>query len=227
MPEQRYDQYCPLALALDIVGGRWTLLIVRELTPGPRRFTDLVEGLPGISRKLLSDRLRDLERDGLIARTDLPPPAARQVYELTDEGRELAAATTPLIDWGSKRLGKRGRGQDFRVRWSAVGMWALADRAAAVGVQDTYQYVIGDSAFHFVIDDGTIEVRDGYADDPAVVVETDQATWLDVVSGKATAPSAAASGALTVTGDRRAAKRLQKIFPSDLSRSAALTGTLR
>src|SRR5688500_12168933 len=97
MAEQRYQQYCALARALDIVGNRWALLIVRELRPGPRRFTDLVEGLPGISRKLLTERLRELERDGIVTRTDLPPPVARQVYELTDDGRDLAAAMAPLI----------------------------------------------------------------------------------------------------------------------------------
>src|SRR5918992_4513559 len=109
MADNRYQQYCALARALDVVGDRWTLLIVRELGPGPRRFTDLVDGLPGISRKLLTERLRDLERDGIIARQELPPPAARQVYELTDDGRDLASAMAPLIGWGAKRLGERER----------------------------------------------------------------------------------------------------------------------
>src|SRR5919106_3423688 len=74
MSEHRYQQYCALARALDAVGNRWTLLIIRELRPGPRRFTDLMDGLPGISRKLLTERLRDLERDGIIRRSELPPP---------------------------------------------------------------------------------------------------------------------------------------------------------
>src|ERR687891_178138 len=95
-----YQQYCGLARALDVVGDRWTLLIVRELRPGPRRFTDLVDGLPGISRKLLSERLRELEQEGIITRRDLPPPAARQVYELTEDGRDLALAVSPLSVWG-------------------------------------------------------------------------------------------------------------------------------
>src|SRR5687767_9321616 len=97
MKEHRYQQYCGLARALDVVGDRWTLLVIRELWPGPRRFTDLIEGLPGISRKLLTERLRDLEQDGVIARTELPPPAARHVYELTPDGRELASAIQPLV----------------------------------------------------------------------------------------------------------------------------------
>src|SRR5213082_833766 len=133
MARHLYQQYCALARTLDVAGDRWTLLIVRELTPGPRRFTDLIDGLPGVSRKLLTERLRALERDGILARRELPPPAARQVYELTDEGRDLAEASAPLIVWGARRLGKRRRTDSFHPRWSAVAMAALADHNAAKG----------------------------------------------------------------------------------------------
>lgn len=212
MAEHRYNQYCALARALDLAGDRWTLLIARELAPGPRRFSDLIDGLPGISRNLLTQRLRALERDGIVARRDLPPPAARQVYELTDDGRDLATAMTPLIAWGARRLRDREQGQTFRPRWAAVAMAGLADRDAAKGVSETYQYVVGDSAFYFKVDDGSIELHDGRAEDPAVVWTTDEETWADIVSGKLTTSSAGATGALTVAGDARAAKRLRKIF---------------
>jgi DNA-binding HxlR family transcriptional regulator/putative sterol carrier protein len=215
MGDHRYQQYCALARALDVVGNRWTLLIIRELRPGPRRFTDLIDGLPGISRKLLTDRLRDLERDGIVARRELPPPAARQVYELTDDGRDLATAMAPLIAWGSRRIGERQSGESFRPRWVAVSMIGLADREAAKGVSESYQYLVGDSAFHFIVDDGSIELRDGRAEDPSVVVTTDEETWADIATGNASASSAAATGALTVAGDRQAAKRLRKIFSRD------------
>jgi DNA-binding HxlR family transcriptional regulator/putative sterol carrier protein len=221
MSEHRYHQYCALARALDVVGNRWTLLIVRELRPGPRRFTDLLEGLPGISRKLLSDRLRDLEGDGIIARKELPPPAARQVYELTDEGRALATAMAPLVAWGSRYMDEIGPTDTIRPRSAAVGMAIVADREAAKGVRETYQYIIGDASFHFKVDDGSIEVRDGRAEDASVVVTTDEDTWMDILSGKITASSAVATGALVVAGDRQSSKRLGKIFSRDrmLSRS--------
>jgi DNA-binding HxlR family transcriptional regulator/putative sterol carrier protein len=212
MTEHRYQQYCALARATDVVGNRWTLLIIRELRPGPRRFTDLVEGLPGISRKLLTERLRDLERDGIITRKELPPPAARQVYELTDDGRDLATAMVPLAAWGARRLGERQTEESFRPRWAAVAMAFLADRDDTKGVSETYQYIIGDSAFHFIVDDGSIDLRDGRAEDPTVVVTTDEETWADIATGKITPSKAAASGALSVTGDRQAAKRVGKIF---------------
>jgi DNA-binding HxlR family transcriptional regulator/putative sterol carrier protein len=212
MPEHRYQQYCALARALDVAGDRWTLLIVRELAPGPRRFTDLIDGLPGISRKLLTERLRTLERDGLIARQELPPPAARQVYELTDDGRDLAHAMAPLIAWGARRLGERKPTESFRARWPAVGMAGLADREAAKNVRESYQYVVGRSAFHFTVDDGSIRLHDGRARDPAVVLTTDEETWADIASGKIRFSSATASGALSVAGDPQAVKRLRKIF---------------
>jgi DNA-binding HxlR family transcriptional regulator/putative sterol carrier protein len=211
MAQHRYQQYCALARTLDVAGDRWSLLIVRELTPGPRRFTDLIEGLPGIPRKLLTDRLRVLERDGIIARQELPPPAARQVYALTDDGHDLAIAMAPLIAWGARRLGDRQRGESFRARWPAVAMAGLADRQAARGVSESYQYLIGDSAFHFTVNDGSIELHDGRAQDSAVTLATDEDTWADIASGKITASSAAATGALTVAGDPEAAKRLGKI----------------
>jgi DNA-binding HxlR family transcriptional regulator/putative sterol carrier protein len=215
MAEHRYQQYCALARALDVVGDRWTLLIVRELRPGPRRFTDLIDGLPGISRKLLTERLRDLEGDDIIARRELPPPAARQVYELTDDGRNLATAMAPLIAWGARRMGERQSGESFRARWPAVAMVELADRDAAKGVSETYQYLVGDSAFHFLVDDGSVELRDGRAEDPTVVVTTDEETWAAIATGNTTASTAVASGALRVEGDRHAAKRLGRIFSRD------------
>jgi DNA-binding HxlR family transcriptional regulator/putative sterol carrier protein len=206
------QQYCALARTLDVAGDRWTLLIVRELTPGPRRFTDLLDGLPRVSRNLLTGRLRALEGAGIIARRELPPPAARQVYELTDDGRDLAVAMAPLIAWGARRLGDRKPGESFRARWPAVAMAGLADREAARGVSETYQYLVGDSAFHFTVNDGAVELHDGRARDPAVTLSTDEATWADIASGKITASSAAATGALTLAGDPGAAKRLRKIF---------------
>ncbi len=212
MPEHRYQQYCGAARALDVVGDRWTLLIVRELLLGPRRFTDLIDGLPGISRNLLTERLRNLERDAIVSRQELPPPAARQVYELTEDGLDLADAMIPLVAWGTRRLGTRKPNESFRPHWAALAMATFADREAARGVNETYQYVVGGTAFHFLVDDGTIQLRYGRAEDPAVTLTTDDETWANLASGDTTASSAAAVGALTIAGDRKAVSRLARIF---------------
>ncbi len=212
MTEHRYQQYCGLARVLDVVGDRWALLIVRELIPGPRRFTDLIDGLPGISRNLLTERLRALERDGIIGRQELPPPAARQVYELTGDGRDLADAIVPLVAWGAGRLGARKPTESFRPQWAALAMATFADRKSAKGVRETYQYLVGRAAFHYTVDDGSIELHDGRVQNPAATVTTDEQTWADIASGKITGSSAAATGALTLTGDPQAAARLKKIL---------------
>lgn len=212
MPEHRYQQYCGAARALDVVGDRWTLLIVRELLLGPRRFTDLIDGLPGISRNLLTERLRTLERDGVIFRQELPPPAARQVYELTDDGRDLAGAMIPLVAWGTRRLGERRSSETFRAHWAALAMVTFADLEAARGVEESYQYVVGGTPFYFTVSDGSVQLTYGRAETPAVTLTTDEQTWADMASGRTTASAAAASGSLTLAGDRAAARRLAKIF---------------
>jgi len=104
MPARSYGQYCPVAKTLELVGERWTLLIVRELLVGPQRFTDLHAALEGIPRNLLADRLRDLEAHDIVARAELPPPAARSVYELTEAGRALLPVIGALAQWGLAHL---------------------------------------------------------------------------------------------------------------------------
>ena len=102
---KHYDQYCPAANALDVVGDRWALLVARELMQGPKRYTDLAEGLPGIGTNILAARLRDLETAGVITKKTLPPPAASRVYELTDYGLELKPVMRELALWGARSLG--------------------------------------------------------------------------------------------------------------------------
>lgn len=104
MAGRSYDQYCPIAAALDVIGDRWTLLILRELSIGERRFTDLRRALPGIAPNLLADRLRDLHHDGLVEQRELPPPAARTVYAVTAAGREVVPVLRSLARFGAGRL---------------------------------------------------------------------------------------------------------------------------
>ena len=106
---KRYKQYCPVAHALDLVGDRWALLVVRELMLGPRRYTDLAEALPGIGTNVLATRLRTLETAGVVQKTKLPPPAAVSVYELTDDGRALDDVLHSLARWGAGRSPRRTR----------------------------------------------------------------------------------------------------------------------
>lgn len=123
-----YGQYCGLALALDLVGDRWTLLIVRELLTGAKRFRDLQDGLPGIATNLLSSRLRMLEESAIVERRTLAPPAGATVYSLTNLGSELTASVHALVRWGGRFMGNRTREQAFRPHWLGVALQALGLR---------------------------------------------------------------------------------------------------
>jgi putative sterol carrier protein len=134
------------------------------------------------------------------------------VYELTDDGRDLADAMLPLVAWGVRRLGSRGPDESFRPQWAALAMAAFADRDAARGVAETYEYHVGGLVFHFAVDDGSIELHQGLAAAPAATLSMDEATWADLVSGKITGPAAIASGALVITGDPEAGARVRQIL---------------
>ncbi|MEV0445049.1 helix-turn-helix domain-containing protein, partial [Streptomyces spectabilis] len=119
-PRRSYDQFCAAARALDAVGDRWTLLIVRELLLGPRRYTDLHADLPGVSTDVLASRLKDLEQSGLATRRRLPPPASAYVYELTGRGRELTPVLRALAAWGAPELAERRPTDAVRAHWFAL-----------------------------------------------------------------------------------------------------------
>ena len=165
MPK-RYEQYCPMAHALDLVGDRWALLVIRELMHGPKRYTDLVDRLPGIGTNILATRLRDLESNGIVSRRVLPPPAASKVYELTEYGRGLRPAMRELALWGARSLGPPVVGDELFEGWLAN---ALDTVIAALAPPGRFEFRIGDEVASLV--DGV--VLDGPIDDPDVVVEAD------------------------------------------------------
>jgi DNA-binding HxlR family transcriptional regulator len=162
---KRYDQYCPMAHALDLVGERWALLVVRELMHGPKRYTDLVDSLPGIGTNVLASRLRDLEKHGIVSRRTLPPPAASRVYELTEYGRGLRGAMRELALWGARSLGPPTVDECF-TGWLANAMDTVLAPLAPAG---RFEFHVGDEVASLV--DG--EVDRGPIDNPDVVVETD------------------------------------------------------
>jgi DNA-binding HxlR family transcriptional regulator len=117
MPRRSYDQYCAVARALDTVGERWSLLIIRELFQGPQRYTDLHADLPGVATDILSSRLKQLESDGLIERRKLERPANTMVYELTARGAALRPVIEALAAWGLEALGEPRPTDAMRQHW--------------------------------------------------------------------------------------------------------------
>lgn len=194
-----YGQFCALARALDHVGDRWTLLIVRELLVGPRRFTDLRANLPGLATNLLTERLRRLEQDELIARRELPPPAPASVYELTEGGRALEPIVLDLVRFGARYMDAPSGDDAFRPEWLAVAIRALLPQRPGVAL--TAQLHAGEVALVLTTGDG-VAVRPGEAEAPDVTVDADPRTMLGIFAGRL-APEEA-----RVTGDERKLARL-------------------
>ena len=188
-----YGRYCPVSHALDLVGERWALLIVTELMHGPQRYSDLAETL-GVGTNILAARLRELEAGGVISKRRLPPPAASQVYELTEYGVQLKPVLHELAHWGARSLGPPGPEADLFQGW--------LENAVRIGLAEPP----AEGRFVFRIGDEVVSLADGEAvpravEDPDVVVEGEPAGFFHfLVNGDA-------SG-LTFTGDRAALDRL-------------------
>jgi DNA-binding HxlR family transcriptional regulator len=205
--DRTYGQYCGLARALDLVGERWALLVVRELLLGPRRFTDLLAGLPGVSTNVLATRLRQLERAGVVARRTLPPPAASSVYELTGYGRAIEPAVAALGRWGAASLGERQPGQPLRSHWLALALKAFFHGDRAAGPDRVYEVRLREGAFRLVVAGGGLEIAAGPAADADLVLEADDDLLVGVLAGQLD------PGALTVAaGDPAEVARFVELF---------------
>jgi len=204
MGEKRsYGQYCTVARALDVVGERWTLLLVRELSTGPKRFKDLLEGLPGIGTNLLASRLKTLEGQGIVRMATLPPPAGSNVYELTELGDSLEPVIVALSRWGARLLDVSREGEDLRAGWAAVAMRSVLGEGTLGGRPGTYEFRIDGEAFHLRVGNGgRVEARQGSAPDPDLVVVGDAETFLALASGRLSPEEGMESGALQAEVER-------------------------
>jgi len=197
-----YDQYCGLARALDILGERWTMLVIRELLTGPKRFSDLMGGLPGVGANALSGRLKALESDGLVAKRRLPPPAASTVYDLTERGRALDPVVTELIRWGVDLLGQPAATDRFHPRWMVTTMRALVDRDLTIGMRRSYRLQVDADVFTIRLNDGELEVFQGEGGRADLALSTDSDTVLAVGAGDLSPQEAIQQGRIAVdSGD--------------------------
>jgi DNA-binding HxlR family transcriptional regulator len=206
---RRYDDPCGIARALDVVGDRWALLVVRELIFGPKRFVQLRHGLPGVSPNVLSQRLRDLEDAGVVRRDVLGPPADVPVYELTARGLALEPVLLELARWGSQQpLTAPGQ---LSASALLLALKAVFDPAAGVGA--TFALRVDGDWFGLTAAGGSITIARGRAEHPAATLETDVATLRSVAFGREPVTAAERDGRLTVTGDRCLAERFTRMFP--------------
>ena len=207
-----YGQYCSIAKSLDVVGDRWTLLIVRELLlRGSARYTDIREGLPGIATNLLADRLRELEREGIVERRDAPPPVAATVFALTDRGRELEPVLDALGRWGVPFMAEGPyEGDEFRSRWLA---WP-AENFLQDGEPDappvTIELNAGGEPVVIEVGAGKVQARPGTVAEPDASLSGSPHALLGVLSGQLDLKTARARG-LEVRGEEKVIRRVQPL----------------
>jgi DNA-binding HxlR family transcriptional regulator len=208
---KRYAQYCPVAHALELVGERWALLVVRELLNGPKRYTDLAEGLPGIGTNILAGRLRDLERAGVVQRRRLPPPAAATVYELTPYGEELREPLYALARWGARSLGPPTPDDSLMPGWlpNAVrATCAMSERMPS----SVFELHVDDEVATVRFDDGKPIVAAGASEHATVVIETDPTTLFCIAARELSIKESIEAGALKIQGKRADAERFLSSF---------------
>jgi DNA-binding HxlR family transcriptional regulator len=202
---KQYGQFCSVARALDVLGDRWALLVVRELMLGPKRYTDLLDGLPGVGTNVLAVRLRELEDAGIIAREQLPPPAPATVYVLTDDGRALRPVLDELARWGLRLMDHPQRDDAVRAAWLVS---SVAVSTPATDVPDgEIEFRINGEPHTVVVRHSSFEARQGAAARPIAVVEVPARALFRLVNGQARRRELEHDGQIAVEGDTRAARR--------------------
>jgi DNA-binding HxlR family transcriptional regulator len=202
-----YGQYCGLAKALDVIGDRWTLLIVRELLIGESRYTDLLKGLPGIATNLLAARLAEMEHAGLVTREELPAPAAATVFKLTTRGEALRPVVRELGKWAGPLMTGRTRSECARTRWMVLpAQFYLEDRLPA-GKDVAIQINGADESVVIESHAGKVKARTGQAADPDLTMTGSPELALAIMMGRLTAAEAKRKG-LKIEGDAKLLTRL-------------------
>jgi DNA-binding HxlR family transcriptional regulator len=207
-----YGDPCGIARALDLLGERWALLVVRELVLGPKRFTDLRSGLPGLSPDVLTERLRDLEQAGIVQRRTLDPPAGSRVYELTEWGRELEPVLVALGRWGSRAPfppGGAGLGVDAFV----VALKTLFDPSASGGLRASVELRVDEQKFHARVSGKRLELLRESAERPDAMVEGDTRSLSAVLWHGRRLAEARRAGDIKVEGSGPVVERFLQLFP--------------
>ena len=209
--KRAYGQYCGLARALELVGDRWALLILRDLLVGPRRFTDLHQGLPRIPTNILAARLKALEAAGIIRRHLLPRPSGAVVYELTEYGAELEDVVLGLGRWGARSLGEPGPDEIVTTDSLIMALRSTFRPAAAAGPPVSYELRLGEIVLHARVADQRLEVAAGALPAPDLVVETGPAIRA-LMAGEVSPADAIADGSVRLTGDPSLLSRFVDTF---------------
>jgi DNA-binding HxlR family transcriptional regulator len=212
MAIRSYGQYCGVSHAVELLGQRWALLVVRDLLPGPKRFTDLQRGLPGIPTNVLSSRLKELEEGGVIRRRALPRPPGGVAYELTEYGRELEPVVRHLMVWGAKSLGEPGKSDVVTSSSLALGLQLGFRPEVAEGLAATYELRILDAVVQVRVEDGKLTAVDGASEEPDLIFKSNLAGLRSLMLGELRAEDAASGGPFRLEGDASLFERFAAMF---------------
>ena len=208
-----YGQFCGLASALDVIGERWTLLIIRELLLGPVRFSELCDNLPALGPNLLSTRLQALTAQGLIESTPVPGDARGKLYRLTPSGEGLRRPVLGLARWGMRLLDDSVVDVGItRAAWGFLAVEAMVMDSPVPDVDEVYEFRVAEETFHIDVADGAAVARRGPGRDPAIVVTTDAETFIRIGAEMLSPFEAAVTGRLTIEGDLAAVERCTRLM---------------
>jgi DNA-binding HxlR family transcriptional regulator len=207
-----YGQLCGIATALDVIGDRWTILVLRDLLLGPLRFGDLAEGLPGIGTNTLAARLKHLEASGVVHRRLLPLPDRGTAYELTTYGRELEPILLALGRWGTKSMGRLPPDVASRSRWLVAAMLAFHDESQRIARPTTWNLRLTDGAFTIRAEGTSLTITAGAPNHADLLITTEDENLHRLLTRRLTPAEAVATGALTLDGDATALPRLVELF---------------
>ena len=206
-----YNEACGIPRALDRIGERWALMVVRELVLGPKRFTDIKQSLPHASPNVLTQRLKELEQSGVVRKRKLPPPASVQVYELTEWGAELDRVLLELGRWGARAPMNAGE-PTMSFDAHLLSLLTLFDRRRAGDFHARLELRLGDEVFRAEVGDGQLDIRRGTSLEPDAVVKTDAGTLLAISHGRRELADALAAGEIEIQGDEQAVARFVTLF---------------
>jgi DNA-binding HxlR family transcriptional regulator len=209
-----YGQYCGFARALEVVGERWALLVVRDLLVGPKRFTDLLRGLPGIPSNVLTARLKELENAGVVRRRVLPLPARAVVYELTAYGLELEAVVVELGRWGAKNLGDPRPDETITVDSLVTALRTTFHPAAARGLRAGYELRVGEIVLHARVARGRVAVAEGPLPGADLTIDAGPGIRA-LMAGEVSPTDAVENGIVRITGKAELLTRFAQIFRID------------
>lgn len=212
MKKRNYKQNCALAQSLDLIGERWTLLILRELFLGPKRFKDILEALSGIGTNLLAARLKALVESGVIRKERLPAPAASIVYQLTDKGRALESPMMDLMRWGIEYGFVYKANETSRVEWALLAMKAAFDVKASEGFNLCSTFNVDGFLFSIQISDSRLKIESGALKDAPSKVTTNEKTFVALAFGKKSLKEVLAKGKVKIKGSGLTVLRLMGLL---------------